>query len=273
MQPFKKNSSAWTQKTKQNKTDQRTPKDIFYVIFYRELLFFEKIVGANYVSEPNFKPTALTYFWIGINLSFIVCIFYTLISFDLETQSKAAVIVGMIFQGITKYVVMLKNAANIYNIVQFLKRIYDVNTNRNRRSYVIIDKFSRVLLPLFRAGCIITLCSIGGMVVCWLYELVTTRKFVYAFECYVPFVNPNELNGFLIIALHHFVGAILALFGTIASDMILILFVLCMKLLVNLFIDYIDQLNEISKNVRIRQSKQAYRYLRNIVMVHQDICQ
>lgn len=258
--------------TEKRPKDQLTPKQTFDYIFDR-ILIFELIVGTNYVRDPHFRPNLFTWFWIAYNTSLVFSICYTMIVYDYETKWKSFSILGLVMQGMTKYAVLLLNSDNIYVRIKFLADFYKVNASPSQRSYRILERFRPTTMAVFKVGIVAITGSIFGAFIVPVIEAVYTRTMIPIVEMYLPYVDEKTVFGFTLLMVYDLLGGVLATCGTNASDMLFIMYVVHLKPLVDVFDDNMEQLNEALQLDENKRSIETYRFLRNLLMMHKDICE
>lgn len=262
---------AWEGPTKRPAV--KTSLQIFHYIYYNQIILYEKLVGTNYITDPDFKPYAATYFWVCLNLSLIPSTIYTLVAYDFETKCKCACTCGLVVQGLAKYIVLLMNAAKVNQRVKFLEHVYTVNSTPKKRTYAIVQKFALMVFPLFKCGVVIIIGSFAGAMIYWCLECYLLWTLIPLLESHIPFVDAKTYTGYAILTTYHLTCAFLATSGTTASDLLLIMFVVHMKLLVDIFVDHMDQLNEAISDEHSRTSPRVDLHFRNIIQIHKSICQ
>lgn len=66
--------------------------------FYKYISIYGTVVGAN-MTDATFRPSFLTYMWLGANLSYNASVFYTMIAFrHLDVSWQSACVQGLCMQ-------------------------------------------------------------------------------------------------------------------------------------------------------------------------------
>lgn len=259
----------------ESNTVDRTPLHIFNDIYYKRMRSYQLICGVDYITNAHFRPIALTWFWIGVNLLYFLSFVYTIATYDSVTVWKSLTLVGLAVQGIVKYVVMLRNATNIHRQFRFLENIYKSNMCRSQRAYDILKRFVRIAEIIVKCGAVIIMGSLIGLFATSTVMSVVDGKRNPLFEAYLPFVDETTDSGFAILTLFHLLGIFLSGYGTCCIDLLLILYVIHVKVMADIFADHLDQLNEalvLCVSDSRRHAEQVAVFLRNIIMIHEDIC-
>lgn len=153
----------------------------------------------------------------------------------------------------------------------FLDNLYKTNTDHSTRSYDLLQKFGPVVWIVFIVGNVIIMGSVVGVIIIWLLESYMLGTLTPLMEAYLPFVDENTTVGYTIMTSYHLVGAFLGIFGTAACDMLLIMFVVHVKIFVDILNDNIKQLNGALLVKSNRTSREVQMYFRNIVIMHKEI--
>lgn len=236
---------------------------------------YQLICGVDYITIAHFRPIALTWFWIGVNMLYFLSFTYTIATYDPVTVWKSLTLVGLALQGIVKYAVMLTNPVNIHRLFRFLENIYQRNVCRTQRTYVILQRFVRMAELVVKGGVVIIMGSLIGLFATSIVMNIVDGTRKPLFETYLPFVDESSDIGFGILTVFHFLGIFLSGYGTCCTDLLLVLYVIHMKLMVDIFADHLEQLNEALNYCTSDESQHDERiavFLRNIIMLHEDIC-
>lgn len=70
------------------------PYDKYNEIFYKYIGPFGDFVGVN-MTNPNYRPSFRTWFWIAVNLSAFISLANTFLTGDIETVSKSVIFIGL----------------------------------------------------------------------------------------------------------------------------------------------------------------------------------
>lgn len=89
---------------------------------------------------------------------------------------------------------------------------------------------------------------------------------------YLPFVDIETTRGYAISYVFHFACDLIAVFGFIGTDLVLILFVIHYMPLVEVFRLRVFQFSyEISLNRNQCESTEAYQYFVNVITMHKEM--
>lgn len=253
-------------------TNPQTPLEIFNDLYYVKVLLFQKLVGVNYITNPDFRPIRLTWFWICIIIIFFVSFVYTLVVYDKFTKWKSLCLVGLGIQGIAKYIFLITNAATIYKRIHFLESVYSRNVRTTQRAYAILQRFAVAASVIVKVSTVIILGSLIGFFMTAAIVSVVEGTRMPLFEAYLPFLDESTNVGFAVLGVFHGLGIFLAGSGTCSTDIMFILFVVHMKPLVDIFNDHLRQMDEHVAECNYESSVRMERFLQNIVKMHIDIC-
>lgn len=89
----------------------------------------------------------------------------------------------------------------------------------------------------------------------------------------LPFVDETTRNGLIVQQLVHFIWLACGGCGLIGSDVPFIMLTLYSWPLADVFIDHVNVLNKMVLTPRVANSKEMKVYLRNIVLLHQELCE
>lgn len=103
------------------------------------------VAGVN-MTQPNYRPTWITWIWVVMNGSYIFSALFTIITYNVDTKWMCANVLGISLQvrnsefakfvisrflniqGMVKYVVLMTHHERIYEKVHFLGKVYQSNT-------------------------------------------------------------------------------------------------------------------------------------------------
>lgn len=253
-------------------TNSQTPLEIFNDLYYVKVLLFQKMVGVNYITDPDFRPLPLTWFWITIIFVFFLSFVYTIAVYDTYTKWKSLTLVGLGIQGLAKYVVLLGNAATIHERFHFLEIIYLRNVQTTQRAFAILLRFIVPAKMIVKFSIVIIVGSLVGLFMTSAIVSIMEGVRNPLLEAYLPFLNESSDLGFAVLSLFHLLGIFLAGAGTCSTDIMFILFVIHMKPLVDIFSDHLRQMDENVAESNYERSERMEMFLRNIVKMHNDIC-
>lgn len=263
---------AWgADNPKKQSSTNRTPLQIFHYIYYESLKFHLKMIGCSYITVADFKPNGFTYFWLSYNVSAFICMVYTVIVYDVETKWKSCALIGFCLQGTTKYFVLLHYASLVHIRIKFLKNIYTANTVISSHNYATLKRFADVIFWIQKCGVFIVFSTIVGAAFVAAYDAYNMGKPLVLMEVYLPIIDERTTLGYYSLFTYHLGICFLAINGTAACDMLIAMFVLHLEAMFEIIAHNMVQLNDALKN-RARNKKRISAFLRNLIMMHKDIC-
>lgn len=179
----------------------------------------------------------------------------------------------MHFQGLTKYLVLIYYAEQIYDKVSIVKNIYVSNRASSKQAYAILLRWSQYCLMFAKYGRIPV---VGGIVfiILWPY-LVYTQTGVLDFitPLYIPFVSDETTIGLCIMHTYHILLMLLGVFGTCGADFMIVVLVLHLWPMCLIWDGMFEELNVAVRQEGAQSDMRAVKvHLRNIILLHKEMC-
>jgi 7tm Odorant receptor len=149
------------------------------------------------------------------------------------------------------------------------------DTGRLSRRYKIIDQylnFCKLLYKIYHGSgivCCLIVCAYPGI----MYLL--SKKLVFAFSCYIPFMDPFTSIGYTITMIFHCICLFIVYNTTIGIDTIFFFGVIQCTIEVEIFKVQIDEFNELlstdKDGVQNDKDDKVRRSLNSIIMAHRSV--
>lgn len=155
---------------------------------------------------------------------------------------------------------------------RYLRRFYEVVNDPSLDSFKLVWKFAKQFVLIVK---------IFSMFLVFMGLLVAPTPFVvYAIFghweplalVYMPFVDENTFIGFWTLYVYHLMTAALTVLGFICADLVLGILIVHYIPMVLVFQQHVVQFNEIiTKNTKFGETKEAFAFFANIIMLHKDL--
>lgn len=255
------------------------PIELFRNIYFDRLGRYAAFCGAA-IMRLEFRPTALTVFWVSYNFSMLVLAAYTFAVYDRITMWKLLSVIGLGVQGCVKFISCLYYAPIISRTVAFLGRIYASNprppgnfaTLAAHPNYMILRKWSLNMWHLCRYGAVL----IGSMVVLLVPLTLLSNWLLDERELplpvYMPLIDERTNAGYALLLAYQAMMTLLGGAGLCATDLMLLMFVMHMWPMCDILRVQFEQMNAAVRVTELRDSRQLKWFLRNIWLMHMDTC-
>lgn len=154
-----------------------------------------------------------------------------------------------------------------------IEHIYKTNQTRDTPNYKVLLRWGRYGVLMCKV--IIALCSSLGILICIspiIFYVLWGEKLVPMVPIMLPGVNEKEQLGYTITTGYHFCMLALAMFGTAGADIMMISFILHMWPMCLILTNMLTDMNEAVMDPANRDSLKLKLFVRNMIMVHQELC-
>lgn len=158
-------------------------------------------------------------------------------------------------------------------MIEFLRNIYVANASNIVLQSTALMKWSTRLLLVTKliTGVIVAAGLLAYAIPVLVYVL--TGQLIPIAPLYIPFLNENTTAGFTALILIQTVWDAQVIVGMVAADTLLTLFILFQFLMGDLFDNLFLELNcALDDNPHIARSGEVYACVRNLTMMHQQMC-
>lgn len=256
-------------------TATSSPIQLFNTIFYKRILFYQKCVGCDALTE-NFRPNFVTAFFCGMVVLFMLCNGYTLATYDTMTRLKCMAIFGLGIQGFSKFPTIILYSTDIYALVAFLRSIYQGNRQTMQPAYAVLRRWASIMSAVMRLGSmVIIVATLLFVPESWL-ESVRDGHRVPMLNTMVPGVRvggDGNWPGYVAVYGFHAVLVFLGATGTCAVDMLLVMLVIHLCPMAEIFAQMLQDLRQTLRQTEresFLKSPKFRVYFRNILLVHRE---
>lgn len=171
-----------------------------------------------------------------------------------------------------KYSTLHFNAADIRTNVAQIKRMYSNNVSMRMQNYYVLLKWSAFIVGLSKIICVMVsavgILMVSRPVVAFLFT--SSREIMI--PVWVPGVDETTARGYFILTVYHAFVLALAIAGTIGADTVIIMLVVYLWPMSEIFRNMLEVINESVHNSSIRNSLQLKQFIRNLMLMHKEIC-
>lgn len=163
-------------------------------------------------------------------------------------------------------------AADIRTNVKQIKQIYSQTIKTEPKQYNLLLNWSAFFIGICKI--VFFLMSLVGLSLIFrpLVVYLFTSEIVMMVPVWVPGADVASTTGYTLTTAYHIFVCVLAVFGTIGSDSLIILFVLYMWPMCEIFDNMFAVINDSAKITSFRNSTELKRFIRNVLQMHGDIC-
>lgn len=247
------------------------PIDLFRNIFFDRIGGFARFCGAG-VMFLDYKPSALTFFWVPMNFSYIFNSFYTFAVYDSVTIWRNLTLFGLAVQGCVKFVSVISYAPVIARNVEFLRTVYAQNRRARTANYATLARWSLLSWNLCRYGAVLINSSCFMLVPMTFLSNHLLDEHALPLTVYVPLIDENTSLGYAFLFFYQFLLTLLGGIGTCAVDLLLLMLVMQIWPICEILASQFSELNEAVADDRLRHTRRVKYFFRNILLQHKDIC-
>nr|XP_029727657.1 putative odorant receptor 83c [Aedes albopictus] len=222
--------------------------DIFdeMITFLRVFLDF---CGADVLLMEKFRWNFRTWLCFWVLVSFSICLFYTIAysSEDIFAIMDTLSLSGIALQGAFKMHGALTRVKYFQQKYMDIRAMY-IRFSREPNTNLSLSKCCLTITYIFRFFLLVY--AAGGLAyfIIPVYMLVVHQKVTLILHLELPFVDPNELTGYVITTIYQAVMIILAIAGILAADMAIMILVLHIFGIVDIFSNKLEALDRILEN-------------------------
>lgn len=168
---------------------------------------------------------------------------------------------------------LLINSDKITEKVLFLGTVFEQNCKLGTPNLRVLLKWAKRGKFFVKYGFLAVAAPLSTFVIYPILVYCQTGEKLLILPMMFPGVDHTTLAGYTITNSLHLAGCILAIFGTVGADFMLVLLVVHMWPLCEVFENMVNELNATLRTVEYRSTIELRRFFRNITMCHVEICE